>query len=267
VSSADLRTVATYRRSVQASEERVWENVHDWEHLPWLHRTSFSAIQLLDEGDWGWRARIGLAPAAEDRWIELELVRDSEAPRYVSRTLDGQGAGTEIWTTVTPAEEQQTEIEVVFQVPGIDPAKADRLGQTFVRLYTQLWDEDEGMMLRRTQRLALRGATRVEAPQDLGRLDDVRARLPLLIEWAGQPYRIVESKGELVAHSSVCPHLLGPLEDAAVEDGCIQCPWHGYRFELATGRSVDGQRLRLRTAPRVLVDGGRVQLAQESSAG
>jgi len=267
MSSADLLTVATYRRSVQASEERVWENVHDWEHLPWLHHSSFSAIQLLDEGDWGWRARIGLLPATEDRWIELELVRDGAAPRYVSRTLDGPGAGTEIWTTVSPLSEQQTQIEVVFQAPGIDPAKADPLGQAFVRLYTQLWDEDEGMMLRRTQRLTSRGAARAEAPLDLGTIDDVRGRLPLLIEWAGYPYRIVDCKGELVAHSTVCPHLLGPLEDASVEDGCIQCPWHGYRFDVATGRSVDGQRLRLRPAPRVLVDGGRVRLAHESSAG
>ena len=33
-----LTSVATYRRRIGASLERVWENVHDWEHLPWLHR-------------------------------------------------------------------------------------------------------------------------------------------------------------------------------------------------------------------------------------
>ena len=29
--------------------------------------------------------------------------------------------------------------------------------------------------------------------------------------------------------------MLGPLEEAAVEDGCVRCPWHGYRFDLRTG--------------------------------
>ncbi|TMP97098.1 MAG: hypothetical protein E6L09_13880 [Verrucomicrobia bacterium] len=31
---------------MRASLERIWENVRDWEHLPWLHRRSFLDIQL-----------------------------------------------------------------------------------------------------------------------------------------------------------------------------------------------------------------------------
>ena len=94
-----LTCVASYRRTVHASETRVWENVRDWEHLPWLHAASFRSIARLDEGDWGWRARIGLQPAAE---IVLELVIDSSSARYVSRTLAGPGVGSEIWN-LTPA--------------------------------------------------------------------------------------------------------------------------------------------------------------------
>jgi nitrite reductase/ring-hydroxylating ferredoxin subunit len=60
----------------------------------------------------------------------------------------------------------------------------------------------------------------------------------------------------------VCTHLLGPLGEAPVEDGCVTCPWHGYRFDVRTGRSADGRRLRLSPAPRVEVDAesGRVRL-------
>jgi nitrite reductase/ring-hydroxylating ferredoxin subunit/uncharacterized membrane protein len=37
-----------------------------------------------------------------------------------------------------------------------------------------------------------------------------------------------------------CSHLGGPLADGKLEDGCIQCPWHGSRFALEDGHPVDG---------------------------
>ena len=39
-----------------------------------------------------------------------------------------------------------------------------------------------------------------------------------------------------------------------LEDGCVQCPWHGYRFDVRTGRQVGEGRLRLAPAPRVEID-------------
>jgi len=46
--SPGLDRVATLRRTIGASLERVWENVFDWEHLPWLHRQDFASIDLID---------------------------------------------------------------------------------------------------------------------------------------------------------------------------------------------------------------------------
>jgi nitrite reductase/ring-hydroxylating ferredoxin subunit/uncharacterized membrane protein len=34
---------------------------------------------------------------------------------------------------------------------------------------------------------------------------------------------------------SRCSHRGGPLHDGEVVDGCLQCPWHGARFDLETG--------------------------------
>ncbi|MGE0682172.1 MAG: hypothetical protein AB7P69_14895, partial [Candidatus Binatia bacterium] len=59
-----LTLVATYRRTIHASLERVLENVRDWEHLPWLHRSSFRSIELLEQTSTSWRARITM-PAAD----------------------------------------------------------------------------------------------------------------------------------------------------------------------------------------------------------
>ncbi len=249
--------VATYRRDVDADTARVWENVRDWEHLPWLHRTTFSRIELLESGALGWRARVGLAPDA-GQMILLELRTLRDAGRYVSRTLEGPGAGTEIWTQLAPRG-ARTGIEVEFHVPALPPERAAGVGAAFERLYARLWDEDEGMMRRRARELARRAepAASTSVPVALGPVLELRRRLPLVVELGGERWRVVELGGELLAHATRCPHWLGPLEDAPLEDdGCLRCPWHGYRFDLRTGAGVspDGHRLRLPPAPRVRVD-------------
>jgi nitrite reductase/ring-hydroxylating ferredoxin subunit len=64
-----------------------------------------------------------------------------------------------------------------------------------------------------------------------------------------------------LAHSTVCPHLGGPLENAPVSDGHLVCPWHGYRFSLADGSNPDGRRCRLAASARVrLSPGGTAEL-------
>jgi nitrite reductase/ring-hydroxylating ferredoxin subunit/uncharacterized membrane protein len=37
-----------------------------------------------------------------------------------------------------------------------------------------------------------------------------------------------------------CSHRGGPLSDGEVNGRCIRCPWHGSRFDLATGQVVQG---------------------------
>jgi nitrite reductase/ring-hydroxylating ferredoxin subunit len=244
--------VARYPRRIRADLARVWENVRDWEHLPWLHRTNFRAIEPEDEGEWGWRARIALASGRE---IRLELVIDGL--RYVSRTLEGDGAGTEIWTTLDPSGEA-TDIEVEFLVPYVSKELAPRLAIAFTQLYARLWDEDEAMMRRRAALLARRelfGALPPDASAlDLGPAGEVRARAPFEVEFAGRPFRIVAAGEALLAHSTVCPHWLGPLELESGANGALVCPWHGYRFDARSGRRCGADsRLRLLPAPRVAI--------------
>jgi nitrite reductase/ring-hydroxylating ferredoxin subunit/uncharacterized membrane protein len=51
---------------------------------------------------------------------------------------------------------------------------------------------------------------------------------------------LARQNGQIYAMEERCSHLGGPLSDGALEDGCIQCPWHGSRFALEDGRPVDG---------------------------
>jgi nitrite reductase/ring-hydroxylating ferredoxin subunit len=49
--------------------------------------------------------------------------------------------------------------------------------------------------------------------------------------------------------------MLGPLERGELlSGGIIECPWHGYRFDLRTRACVSGARCALAPAPAVHVD-------------
>jgi nitrite reductase/ring-hydroxylating ferredoxin subunit len=247
--------VATYERRVGAPLERVFENVLDWEHLPHLHRESFCAISLDEAGAWGWRARVALPPRERPSELVIEVRIDRAAQSYVTRTLAGAGAGTEIVTRLASPDAAHTDVAVAFHVPGVPAAARDAIGRGYVQLYTRLWDQDETMMARRTAQLAGRapGPARpgARAPVALGPVDALRARLPLHVESGGDAFRVLAHEGRLLAHPLVCPHLGGPLDDARIEGGAVVCPWHGYRFDCETGRGPAAQRCRMPVRARV----------------
>jgi nitrite reductase/ring-hydroxylating ferredoxin subunit len=207
-----------YRRVIRASLERVWENVRDWEHLPWLHAETFRSISRVREGTGGWRADVEFAAGGE---AEIDVALDVSRLRYLTSTRSGAGAGTEIETVLDPHGHASTGIEVTFRMPGVSADARAATFDVFRSLYAKLWDEDEEMMRRRERFLAARGqASRVRE-----------------VEVDGRRHRFV----------ATCPHLGGPLGEARVEDGIVTCPWHGYRFDVRTGRCASGQAFRLRT--------------------
>jgi nitrite reductase (NADH) small subunit len=255
----ELHLAGTYRRRVEASLRRVWENVYDWEHLAHLHEGSFAACDLIDRGAWGWRARLALANGDEQ---VIELRTDVRADRYVSTTLEGTGTGTEIRVALAPVEPHVTDVAVEFHVPEARPERLAAIGRAYADIYARLWDEDE-VMMRERERMLARAAPDCQAPAevDLGEEAEVRAALPLAVQVAGRRYRVVEVDGALLAHSTLCPHWLGPLDDAAVVDGRVRCPWHGYLFDVATGRCATRPNLVLDRAPGIVVERGRVLAA------
>ena len=253
---SELVLAATYTREVRAGIERIWENVLDWEHLPALHDIYFNHVALIESGSWGWRVELTKARTADRRML-LKLQIDRAKARYRVRTLAGDGMGTEISTLLEALGPRRTAIEVRFYLPEHRPERLAALGEKYQASYARLWDQDEAMMMRRETLLA-RSRTPSErsgALLALGPISELRSRLPLLVELHGEPFRILELEdGVLVAHTTICPHWLGPLDEAVPENGVLRCPWHGYRFDLRTGMGVDGRGCRLAPAPRVVVD-------------
>ncbi len=263
--TADLHLAGVYTRTVEASLDRIWENVFDWQHLDHLHDGSFAQCDLLERSVSGWRVALTLKGRAEPQIIALHA--DLAAGRYVSTTLSGDGIGTEIRVMLAEIEPHLTGVRVAFHLPESDPARLAVLGQAYREAYARLWDEDEAMMRHRETALArCKLPPPGEARIDFGSEADVRAKLPLGFDLGGEPFRLVDLDGDLVAYSTICPHWLGPLDDVAVVDGVIRCPWHGYRFDVRSGRCASGQELTLATPPSIATDGGRVVAISRATA-
>lgn len=83
----------------------------------------------------------------------------------------------------------------------------------------------------------------------------------------GQPVAVFRSGRKLFAVSNVCLHVGSPLDDGFVAHGCVTCPWHGWRYELASGAhlTIFGRRPGLATFAVREVD-GRVQIGTEHAA-
>jgi nitrite reductase (NADH) small subunit len=97
-----------------------------------------------------------------------------------------------------------------------------------------------------------------------------------VIEIDGIEIGIFHIKGQFSAYGNVCPHMGGPVcqgkilprveEDIADDRKSrgmvfsktqtnIVCPWHGYEFDIRTGRHQGNPRLRLRPIEVRVVDG------------
>jgi nitrite reductase (NADH) small subunit len=72
-------------------------------------------------------------------------------------------------------------------------------------------------------------------------------------EHSGRRFAVFAAGDELYVTDGACPHNGGPLAEGLVRDGVLTCPWHWYRYELATGKCRTAAEYQLRRYPVVLV--------------
>ncbi|HEY5398237.1 MAG TPA: Rieske (2Fe-2S) protein [Trebonia sp.] len=88
----------------------------------------------------------------------------------------------------------------------------------------------------------------------------------MVVEMNGTSVLVVRTGRALAAIENECPHLGQRLSDGEVRGRVIQCAAHGYRWDLATGRPVQGLRMQRRRPLRevpVRLAGDRIMLACE----
>jgi nitrite reductase/ring-hydroxylating ferredoxin subunit len=110
---------------------------------------------------------------------------------------------------------------------------------------------------------------------DVGQLDDFRDGQVTIVVVDGREIGVVRWSEDVFALANLCAHQRGPLcrgtlsrrlesqEPGAMElaEGApvIACPWHGWEFDVRTGRAVWDEGYAVRTYP-VEVENGRVLL-------
>jgi toluene monooxygenase system ferredoxin subunit len=104
---------------------------------------------------------------------------------------------------------------------------------------------------------------------DVGALGDLRDNR-LVVEVNGVSIVVVRAAGSIVAIENECPHLGSLLSEGQVSGRTIRCAAHGYRWDLTTGRPLQGprgpRRRPLREVP-VRLAGDRIMLARPTSGG
>ena len=94
-------------------------------------------------------------------------------------------------------------------------------------------------------------------------LKDLREDRGLKVELGGEKILLVRDGDAVRAVSSVCPHAGAPLEEGAVCQGRIVCPWHKATFRVSDGALVEPPALEgLKTYP-VRVEGDDVFVGAE----
>lgn len=241
---AQLHYLGNYTRRLPVSLARMMENAYDWEHLPYVHASSFSAIELVDSGKWGWRAKTGLPEAAGGGTQLLDLLIDLDRHYWATTVFAGMGEGVQIHTQATGVTENEIDIDVRFYLPEKPDDEVAAIVLSYMQdQYATLYDEDADLMAGRQAALddAKRWRAQGGTTDDIavGRLDDLGPDKPHIVETPTGRYCVRHWQDQWIAHSAVCPHLLGPLDDSAIDDqGHITCPWHGYSFDVTGGTNV-----------------------------
>ena len=63
----------------------------------------------------------------------------------------------------------------------------------------------------------------------------------------GTRVALFNCEGTIYAIRGTCPHMGGELWEGLLRDGIVSCPWHGWRFDVRTGKSPDAELVSVRT--------------------
>src|SRR5262245_34709873 len=85
------------------------------------------------------------------------------------------------------------------------------------------------------------------------RPEDVDPERPQPIDTPWGSISIFARGGSLFAVQSFCPHLMGPLFQGTVSGETVTCPWHQWRFSLATGLRLDETGMEMPGEERLLL--------------
>lgn len=265
-----------YTKIIPYPFEVVLDQYFDYEHIAHVHpRTlgEYRPVQHQGEGllydqywppDWfGQRAVSRVAQTFHppgDIWFEF---------------LAGKHRGTKVHSQLTP-HASGTEVTETYFVPGLPNWGFLRLlmRPIVIRQVDRIWDEDlrAGVCIGgwpgipgRSPQAAVDAEPRPLPPGTyrLGRAERFPLDAPHVVELPAGRVLVIRSAAGFQALHPICPHTGGPLGLGKYVDGCVVCPWHGARFDAASGSPRGGPTARSIPAYSTqVIDGELVVIVQ-----
>jgi nitrite reductase (NADH) small subunit len=86
---------------------------------------------------------------------------------------------------------------------------------------------------------------------------EIPAGVVRTVELGGKTIALAHVGGEFHAIDNTCIHRGGPLGEGALEGKLLTCPWHGWQFDVSSGKLTQNASLGVACFP-VEVRGGEV---------
>lgn len=109
------------------------------------------------------------------------------------------------------------------------------------------------------------------AIHDVGSTSDIPINSFKVVDAGGRSIGVYNIEGEFYAIHNYCPHqgaklCQGPVSGTTLPSGVyeylygrereiVRCPWHGWEFDIKTGKSLFDEKVRARSYPVQVKDG------------
>jgi nitrite reductase/ring-hydroxylating ferredoxin subunit len=80
------------------------------------------------------------------------------------------------------------------------------------------------------------------------------------VEVNGEKICLANVEGKYYAIGNICTHLGGPLAQGKLEGYEVQCPWHGSRFDIRTGRVARPPAMGSEPTYEIKIENGNISL-------
>lgn len=94
----------------------------------------------------------------------------------------------------------------------------------------------------------------------VARVSEVPPGTGRTVEVNGIRIALFNVDGTYYALDNTCPHAGGPLGEGKLKEGIVECPWHGWRFDVRTGMREHNPNFDVPCC-QVRVEDGHVQIA------
>ncbi len=72
----------------------------------------------------------------------------------------------------------------------------------------------------------------------VGQVNEIAVGSSKKVEVNGKEIALFNIGGEFFAMDDTCPHRGGPLSEGFIDDKVVNCPWHGWQFDVTSGECL-----------------------------